>query len=1809
MHNQELVRYIQEASNAGQTMDQIRESLRKVGWGEGDIAEAEKYANGSSVTPGFFKKRSRDPKLYFGIAAVLLIAAAIFLYPRTFLKEELSEFELTPLVADAAGIAPNTAFILKSTADLSVSTIQKYLKFEPEIEYAIKKNDSTDRVFEIAPAHALAENVVYAIAIAEGPIAAHAYSWAYQVKAPFQVITSLPRDKATFVPVDTGIEITFNRQDLIDPKKSFEIVPEVPGKLEAHRDTLIFIPQRELEPRMLYTIRIKAGLKASGIDEVLAEDAEIRFETGEKYGDAPRPSFDFSKRFFEFKPDADMAFEVRYGGISSQGVSLAVYQLEGIKEFTEAYKSSVNEKSSWSRYHAYVPISMPAEKKVFESSVPLEEQASVRFIRMPQKLQEGFYLADVFVGNEHKQTWFQVTSIASFSAVSGSKTFLWFKDLESGRGIANADVSFDGTHVGKTGGDGVAMFDTPPQLVGTNTNEMYHWYFEPALHFFVVTVGEKHFAVPVENEWGGFSKLHSPDSWWDYFSTDKTVYLPTDTVHFWGIVRQRNGTDVKGEKLTIQLTDPFWEGTPREDVAVYGTADAVVSDFYTLTGDIRFSDLGPGLYQLNVIRAGEIIVSEAINVKTYVKPAYRLIINPDKNAVFAGDTITYSVKAEFFDGTPVSNAKLKYEGYFESQVSGEVQVDQDGNGSFAVKTTYQESQYSYWPRYFGMTVSPAVAEEGEINTHIPVLVFGPRIDLKSTQTISQKTSRFELDLRTIVLEKVEKGGFWWNADVYRGDPVAGRDVTADVVEIVYQKTQTDTGYDVISKTTYPIYRYWTEERPVKQSTLTTDGTGKAGYEWAPEKGKTYRITFTVKDAAGRIMRRQHYAYGESFSYFGPYGARGVNLKNINEGKARYASGEEMRLEMQDMGGSILESGAEKFAFVRMVNGIISYQVADSPEYRDAFEDSYVPNVQIMGVWFTGSRFSNSYPVNFAFDAEERRLNVGITKNKERYRPRDMVELAIRVTDKNNNPKRAEVNVAGIDEAVFSIDPIEKDIVNFFYRNIFSPLMVRSSHMTPLEGGAEGGGCFAKGTKVLTPDGEKPIEELRVGDEVVTRASEYVGEMVTAKITQVGSYLVNGHFVVNDRLGLTPNHVLFVNDSWKRAGKMRIGDMVTRDDGGKEKVVSLTFVPEWELVYNIELEDRHTYFADGVYVHNEEKGGGMERADFRDLAIYESIRTDADGMAKVSFAVPDNVTSWRITAQAITKDLFAGKAVDFVPVGLPFFVDATMNATYLAGDNVMLRARVFGSAYTKSDVMYAVESDIVPGKKIERSGKESVEIPLGALPAGKHRVTISAKTGEWTDVIVRDLVVLPTYFSKNTMEIREMSPGPATIRGAAKGYTALSFSSYERGRFYNALRNLAYHDGVRIDQKFGSIFAKMYLKEFFGETHEIMDMDISHYQHGGGVTLLPYSDADLELTAKFANLLRNAPIAADRESLKRYLYASLSDRKADADRIVASLYGLSAFREPVLAAVQRMKDDQSITLKSKIYLALALDGFGAKEEARAYYRSAIKPALVSRVPFIYADTPNDHDGAIIATGMLAGLAADLAEPEADGLGRYIMEMIPKETVKNFEILLYAQKALPLLKGGEVSFSYEALAKSGTKTLKNGETFLLDLSAEELAALSFQSVNGRIGIISSFSEESTPAEAKKDQRIGISRTYSVDGRQTNEFKEGDLVKISLAPSFKSDSFGGAYQVVDHLPSGLRAVTHLENTPFRGGGYPRYPSRIEDQKITFVVWKDLPESFFYYARVVSKGDYKAEPVFIQSVKSAESSNVSDESIVTIR
>src|SRR5260221_598322 len=141
----------------------------------------------------------------------------------------------------------------------------------------------------------------------------------------------------------------------------------------------------------------------------------------------------------------------------------------------------------------------------------------------------------------------------------------------------------------------------------------------------------------------------------------------------------------------------------------------------------------------------------------------------------------------------------------------------------------------------------------------------------------------------------------------------------------------------------------------------------------------------------------------------------------------------------------------------------------------------------------------------------------------------------------------------------------------------------------------GGGCFEEGTPILTPRGDVPIEQLRVGDSVVggiVRAVSRVDPDTYLELT-VGTHV----------LRVTDEHPFLVaRGTFRTAATLNSGDILNgktvkavRHLSARHPAYNLlvdpggTFVANVVVVHNLQTDTPNTFFASRIAVHN--KGGG------------------------------------------------------------------------------------------------------------------------------------------------------------------------------------------------------------------------------------------------------------------------------------------------------------------------------------------------------------------------------------------------------------------------------------------------------------------------------------------------------------------------------------------------------------------------------------------------------------------------------------------
>ena len=137
-------------------------------------------------------------------------------------------------------------------------------------------------------------------------------------------------------------------------------------------------------------------------------------------------------------------------------------------------------------------------------------------------------------------------------------------------------------------------------------------------------------------------------------------------------------------------------------------------------------------------------------------------------------------------------------------------------------------------------------------------------------------------------------------------------------------------------------------------------------------------------------------------------------------------------------------------------------------------------------------------------------------------------------------------------------------------------------------------CFAEGTPIATPTGERAIEQLAVGDEVWAFDTES-GTRVARRVLQTHHHPAQSLGLLtlpNGRdLFVTANHPIYVaqRDAYIPAGELHGGEMLLalNGDGDAALAAAPAFVADaaYLPVHNLTVEGTHNYFAAGTLVHN------------------------------------------------------------------------------------------------------------------------------------------------------------------------------------------------------------------------------------------------------------------------------------------------------------------------------------------------------------------------------------------------------------------------------------------------------------------------------------------------------------------------------------------------------------------------------------------------------------------------------------------------
>jgi hypothetical protein len=171
----------------------------------------------------------------------------------------------------------------------------------------------------------------------------------------------------------------------------------------------------------------------------------------------------------------------------------------------------------------------------------------------------------------------------------------------------------------------------------------------------------------------------------------------------------------------------------------------------------------------------------------------------------------------------------------------------------------------------------------------------------------------------------------------------------------------------------------------------------------------------------------------------------------------------------------------------------------------------------------------------------------------------------------------------------------------------------------------------------------------------------------------------------------------------------------------------------------------------VYLSGDDKAHGeiRTRRFFPDTAFWQPAAvTDARGEATFSFAMPDNLTTWRATCRAATLDTLVGQTTQKVIVTKPFLVRLEAPRFFTQGDQVSIAALLHNLTSAPVNASIGLEA---PSLKLSGSANTSASVGQGdtkriewtvtAPSVGDARLRVWAKAGQLSDAMELTIPVL------------------------------------------------------------------------------------------------------------------------------------------------------------------------------------------------------------------------------------------------------------------------------------------------------------------------------------------------------------------------------------------------------------------------------------------------------------------------------------
>lgn len=1623
----------------------------------------------------------------------------------TKIPAELESLTVTAESGNSGIIPVNATFIVRTARPATAAAIASAVSVTPATAMSVTTISDTE--FRLTPASGdLVPGKIYKFTL--GDPDSPAASFSFQTEKTLAVTSILPANDSRGVPLNTGIEVAFTEAiNPADASNAFSITPSVKGKTMLYPDgrTVAFIPDKALSYGTVYTVTVRAGVRsASG--KTLAESKVAKFMTITRDEETQRQKYGNSQSGYLYIQD------ISDGCLVSPGREAAIKYFQSIltKDYVSddacvfesvcdlyACPSAASAGDFWSLTESERYGTSPEKvlsKFALIGSYECKKASSDWSVSFGNELPAGLYVAMIRVKvtfpdgisvSDYVFVPVQITDLRTELALTRESACVWVVKTD-GSPVQGAPVTLTVRR-----GNGELPAGDEPQTLQAVTGEDGAAVFDVDLGNITFNAGMGDITLVVTAESGDDLNVmrtipidngyYNPVRYFGAVYTDRETYFSSDTVNFSGFI-----TTLEGGALPSRVY--LSTGMSALDTAVE------VDENGYFTGSVSFEGLGNGYIYLRFAdEDGQIIFTKMLKTTEEPKPKITASISFDKLYYRRGDVVNATLKASFFDGTPVSGIEFTY---YADWTRGTGTTDEKG-----------EIRISFTPK----NINPP--DTAPVSVSVSASLTGTELQQVS---ISQSALYFHSDY---VLKKTKTDGGVLVELYYRD--LSGIKTAEDLSASVLDKKTTGAPVDGISveyalrtrtvvrtkKTTYDTYGKVTNtsweykinsQTAAKQTAAFRDGRILLPLTATADPYVSYEYVFTFTDNS---YKRQY-----SFE---------VNCTERN-GKASYLLSQSgrsdtgyMMYELHSNGSGFKPGdvvtvssvyGGEPFPalFILTKQGIISTTYGDKISF--VFTEEMNSGVSVYALFFNADSGRFDYSAKtLSYDFSQNSLEPAIKTDKYEYRPGETATV--------------EISVPGLSEGTVVVSIVDE-------------------------------ACFA-------------IEDQTTGNLAVSKIFSQISNR---------AFIVN--FLNHFRTGNSRN--FYLSGKWIR----EIHPLGAGGDGPGE------YTGDWE----------QSSVPEGTYV----------RKNFRDNPVFATVKTDGEGKAVLTFTVPDNITSWRVTAVALGLDggivgTRTGVAVSDTVCTLPFFVSPDCCEKYVEGDTVSAGVRAYG-VNAQGEVTYHAYLVNASGEIVGRTEAVSdcavkTWLRFEGVKEGRYKLTVYAVCGSSVDACENEFDVVKTAAAADITrtvtpaELSELNPAYYPVQ------LTISENSDDLRLYEEVVRYLSTYRGSGRTDEFAALWASLKASDLLYGTDNSDRLDnlltqiLQRYNYGDkNFKLLPYSEGYSSLTAG----LMQAGLVSDKSVLQSLIpanYAVLaSANPLSAEELCRSAAILAAAGEPVLDILASIESGSAkFSYEAKLWLAIAYCSAGDYAGARRIYSAVRSASAKENAAYRTLGFGSGSASERIRTTSAALMCAVYIDrADASMIARWLLENRTNDESAQLALAAYVMRTRPLDGTSGTEFEYTVNGKTERISLDPGQYYTLVLYKQDFESLRLDLADNA-AVTARYRGE--PEEAG-DGRFSLEKTYEATG--------DGFCRVTLTLSGKSTRTVEWFEIYDLIPSGAR---FLKRDPLSGGDV----SNEHGQNVTALISVHAPEGYdqtvaecpeyefsvtlTYYVRAALEGDFTVE------------------------